>query len=458
VLVGLGIGRGISAIYTDFFRFPFLNYRMSPTVAGFALSVSAAATLVGTLAAVRGAALLPPAVAMRPEPPPAYRAALLERLGLQRYLDQPSRMIVRHLERQPVKSLLSVFGISLAVAVMMVTRFGNDSIRFMMDVQFGKAQREDITLTFLEPTESEALYSVRNLPGVHYTEAFRVVEVELVHGHRRYRTAIQGYPRGSVLHRVLNRELEPVPLPVGGVLLTDYIADRLQLEPGDTVTAEVLDDARPRLNLPVAGVVTQYVGASAYMRLEALNRALREGPVISGVLLTADAGANAALYAALRESPSVAGVALHDVAEQTFYETIGRVMGVFTAVGSLLASTIAFGIVYNSARIALSERSRELASLRVLGYSKGEVAYILLGELALLTLTALPLGFAAGLALCSWVSRQFASELYRVPLALGPATYGLAASAVLVSAAISALLILRRVNRLDLIAVLKTRE
>jgi putative ABC transport system permease protein len=456
--LGTWLGQGMSHLYMEFYRFPFLKYRLRPSVAIAAALVSFLAGTLGTLYAVRRAARLPPAEAMRPEPPTVYRETLVERLGLKRLLSQPTRMIARHLERRPVKSLLSVIGIALACAIMMVGSFQKDAVDFMVQVQFGLAQRDDLAVTFVEPTSKKVLYSLASLPGIEHAEPFRAVPVRLHHRHRRYRTAIQGIPPGAELQRLLDAKLKPIALPPAGIVLTDHLGEILGVRPGDVLTVEVLEGSRPVRQVPVAALVKQYIGVGAYMDLTALNRLLREGESVSGAYLAVDSRDLDEVYAALKEMPRIAGAVVRESAIRNFYETMGETLLIFTTINTLLAGTIAFGVVYNNARIALAERSRELASLRVLGFTRAEVSYILLGELAVLTLAAIPVGFVTGRALAAYIVAHLRSDLYRVPLVLAPNTYAFAATVVLVSALLSGLIVRRRLDHLDLVAVLKTRE
>lgn len=458
--VGLGawLGKGLSELYTEFYRFPFLRFRMEPDVIATSVLISLGAAAVGTLQAAWRAIRLPPAVAMSPEPPPVYRETLFERTGIKRWLSQPARMILRHLTRRPVKALMSIAGIALGVAVMMVGAFQSDAIDFMVNVQFGLSQRDDLMVTLNEPRPLRAVYEIASLQGVERVEPVRVVPVRLRAGHRSYRTAIQGLQQGGDLYRLLDTRLDVIPVPSEGLLLTEYLAKRLHVGRGDKVRFEVLEGKRTRGEVQVAGVVTQFIGGGAMMDIEALNRLLQEGPVISGVFLSRDSEDQPRILERLNDSPAVAGITQRTVAIENFYETMADTILTFTFINTLLASTIAFGVVYNSARIALSERGRELASLRVLGFSRGEVSYILLGELALLTLAAIPLGFAIGNAICAYISSQLESELYRIPLVLEPSTYAFAATTVGVSAIVSGLVIWERLGHLDLVGVLKTRE
>lgn len=456
---GAALGRWLSGIYTDFFRLPYLLFFLHAGVAVNAVLIGLAAALAGTVVALRGAARLRPAEAMRPEAPALHRQTPLAGLGLERRLTAPTRMILRHLSHRPLRSLLSVLGIAFAVGTLMTGRFQEDSVSYMMGVQYGLAQREDVAVTFVDPTSRRALYDLQNLRGVEHGEVFRYAPVRLRHGHRTERTAIRGVQAGGELQRLIDQaSLRPVVLPAEGVVLTDYLADLLGVQPGDKVTVEILEGNRPVREVPVADVVHQLVGVSAYMDLDALNRLLREGRAISGAYLAIDERYAPEIYRALKDMPRVAGTVVRVQEIKNFHETMEETMLFFTFVATLFASVMSLGIVYNSARITLTERSRDLASLRVLGFTRGEISYILLGELAVLTALAVPLGLLIGRWLCWYIARSLESDLYRVALILEPDTYAFAAAVTLAAVIISALAVRRRLDRLDLIAVLKTRE
>ena len=458
IAAGIWMGRGMSNIYMVFYSLPFMIYVLKPGVIIAAALISMAVAILGTLYAVRSAAKLPPAQAMRPEPPAMFHATLVERLGLQRWISQPTRMILRHIERRPLKSLLTMLGISMACGIMMVSGFQEGAIDYMVEVQYGMSQRNDLTAIYTEPTSERSLYSLRSLQGVEHAEGFRVVPAKLQFEHRFYRTAVNGIQPDGSLMRLLDTELKVIELPQQGVVLTDYLAELLHIKPGDMLTIEVLEGSRPTVQVPVVGTAKQYLGVNAYMQREALNRLLQEGNAISGALLSVDQRYQRDLYAELKDMPRVAGVIEQASAIQAFYDTIAQTILFFTFITTLLGGSIAFGVIYNSMRIALSERNRELASLRVLGFERGEVAYILLGELGLLTLVAIPLGMLIGYGLCAYMAFKFDTDLYRVPLVLGINVYAFSAMVVILSSIISAMMIWRNLANLDMVAVLKTKE
>lgn len=465
VLVGVAIGiaggtwmgSAMSRLYMSFYRFPYLDFAVRPAVAATGALVSLAAAMLGTLHAVIKAASEPPAVAMQPAPPGRYRVSLLERLGGRR-LSQPARMILRNIERRPLKSALSVLGVAMSVGILVLGGFWSDAVDYMVFAQFRQAQRDDLTVTFIEPVSKRALYSLVSMPGVHYAEPFRSVPARLRFGHRSYRTAVQGLEPEGRLRRLLDADLNRVALPPEGVVITDYLASMLAIAPGDMLTVETLEGAREVRQTPVAGLVSEFVGVSAYMDREALNRLMREGDAISGAYLSADPAALDRVFSELERMPAVAGTSVRSRMLESFYETMAEQMLTFAFFNTVLAATIAIGVVYNTARIALSERSRELASLRVLGYTRGEVAFILLGEVAVLILAAIPVGIWIGYALALLMAASIETDLFRIPLVLTSRTYGFAALVVLLAAAASGLLVRRRLNRLDMVEALKTRE
>ena len=456
--VGMWMGKGMSNLYMDFYSFPFMVYVLNPQVIVSAAVISMAVAILGTLYAVHSAATLPPAQAMRPEPPAIYHATLVERLGLQRWFSQPTRMILRHIERRPLKSLLTTLGISMACGTMMIGGFQEGAIDHMVEVQYGMSQREDLLAIYTEPTSLRSLYSLRGLQGVEHVEGFREIPAKLQFEHRVYRTSVQGLPPDGELKRLLDTDLKVIDLPSQGIVLTDYLAELLQIEVGDILTIEVLEGHRPTVHVPVVGSAKEYMGVNAYMQREAMNRLLKEGNAISGAWLKLNERYQREVYADLKGMPRIAGVVEHKSAIQAFYDTLAETILFFTFITTLLGGSIAFGVVYNSMRIALSERNRELASLRVLGFERGEVAYILLGELALLTVAAIPLGFLIGNGLCAYLSLQFETDLYRIPLVLDREVYAFAALVVIVSSIISAMMIWRNLAHLDMVAVLKTKE
>ncbi len=466
VAVGLAIGsaagvwlaQGLSAMYITFYRFPYLQFRLDAEVFLQAFLIALAAAFTGSLFAVRRAALQPPAEAMRPEPPGRYRRTWLDRGGLRRLLSEPSRMIARNLQRRPGKALLTSIGIAAAYSILVMGLFFKDSIDYMLDVQFRLTERDDITVSFVEPTSRSALFDLLRIPGVEQAEAFRAVPVRLRHEQRTYRTVIQGFAPDSTLRSIRNTELEPASIPEEGLLMTDYLADLLRVRPGEEVTVEILEGARPVRRIPLAGTISQFLGVSGYMQVKSLNRLVGEGNAISGAFLLIDTARENEIYSKLKGMPRIAGTEVKRKALRSLTESMGEQMLIFAGIATLLAAIIAFGVVYNSARIALSERARELASLRIFGYTRGEASFILLGELSLLTLVSLPLGMLMGRWLCGMFVRNLQTDLFRLPLVLEPRTYAYAALVVLICSLVSGWIVHREIKRLDLVGVLKTRE
>jgi putative ABC transport system permease protein len=455
---GAWLGAGMIGLYNQYFRFPTLEYRLSVGVAMGAVLGSLVAGGLGALFAVRRAVAVPPAEAMRPEPPARYRTSFFEGAWLRGGLTQTTRMVLRNLERQPWRAAASVFGIATATAILVVGFCFIDSTKELMRMQFSVAERQDVTVTFVEPVSASALDELRAMPGVLQLEPLRSVAARIRMGQRTRHVAVTGLLAEPTLNRVIDRKAEVVPIAPEGLVLSRMLARVLRVRPGETVTLEVLEGKRPVRQVPVVGLADDYVGVSAYMEIGALHRLLREGDSLSGAYLQVDAADRDSLYRQLKATPAVAGVSVTAAAYASFERTMAENMGIMTALNLVFAGIIAFGVVYNAARITLSERGRELASLRVIGFTIAEISLILLGELAVLTLAALPPGLLMGYGLARTVVASVESELYRLPLVATPQAMAWSALTVLLAATLSSLAVRRRLDHLDLVAVLKQRE
>jgi putative ABC transport system permease protein len=458
IAAGIWLGKMMGNMYMEFYRFPAFIYKLHPEVLAIAVSVSVFSALAGTMHSLWKAAKQPPAEAMRPEAPARYRVTLIEKTGIGRWLTQPARIIARNIERKPIRTFLSIVGIAVACSTMVSSGFFKDSIDFMVKAQYVFSQKEDMTISFVEPTSYRALYELKQTPGIKDAEVFRSVPVKFQFGHSSYKTVINGIEPEGRLHLLLDTNLHSIPLPESGILLTDYLGKILGIKVGDVLTVETLEGAKAVRQVTVVGLAKQYLGVMGYMNLNALNRLMKEGDAISGAYLVTDAPYREKLFRSFVEMPRVAEVFIRQNEINNIYDVMAKSMLYFTFIAMLMACSIAFGVIYNNARIALAERSRELSSLRVLGYTRGEIAYILLGELAIITLAAIPLGFFIGYWLCAYIASALASDLFRVPLVIELKTYAVAASVVIFSALVSGLIVRRKLDHLDLVEVLKTKE
>ena len=458
VAVGARMGEGLTRLYTAFYRFPDFQHVLGADVVARAVLLTAAAACAGTLGAVRRAVREPPAQSMRPEAPAVHHRSLAERLGLAPLVSRIGRMVLRNLERRPLRAAMTIAGLSLSAAVLVMGAFGEDSLDELVAFQFERAERQDVTVTLAEPSSPDALHALGHLPGVLDAEPFRAVAARLRHGPRSRRVAVRGLTGGARLVRALDADGREVRPPPGGMLVSEALADVLDARPGDTVRVEVLEGERPVIDVVVSGLVLEFAGLNAYVDAATLARWMREERVMSGAHLAVDALRRDELYRELAVTPRVAGVAVHDAALRSFRETIAQNVGTMRAFNVFFAIVIAAGVVYNAARTTLAERTRELATLRVLGFTRREVSGVLLGEIAVLVLLAIPPGLLLGRVLALVVVRALETELYRFPVAIDRATYAFAAAVVLVAAALSALVVRRRMDRIDLVGALRAPE
>ena len=470
VMVGLGIaigwglgavlGRISTTIYAENLNFAVLIYRPGPGSFLVGAIISLAIGLGATARAVRRAAGLPPVVAMRPPAPPVFRRRHEVRDGFRRWIDEPTRIIFRQLTRWPGRATVMTLSYAGAIGLMVLSFYFTDAISLLARTHFGEAQREDLAVGFTDPKATHVLHEIERLPGVLAVEPMRIVSADLSAGPYTHRGALQGLPPDARMSRIYDVERGPLAVPARGVALSRALAEKLRVDVGGRLQVDVLEGRRPSLELTVADVFDSYIGMTAYVDLEALNRELGDRPVAGYVNALIDEARLDELMAVLKQRPSLSTVALKSVAITNFHETVASSLMVFVGFFTLFSFALGFGISYNTQRIALSERGRELATLRVLGFSRHDTLYILVGETLVLVCLALPIGCLAGYGLtAAFVNASgFQTELMRLPLAIEPATYGVGILVVFAASLVSAVSMKRQIDRLDLISVLKTRE
>jgi putative ABC transport system permease protein len=458
VVLGHALGQWFTTLYAQVFIFPQWHHRLRGDVLLLTLGLSLATGLLATAQAIRASVTLPPAEAMRPPAPGRYRRTWLEGTGLAAWLSPGQRMVLRHMQRHPWRSTLGMLGVAASVAIVVSGSFWRDSIDQMLETQFRRVLRGDVSLALAEATPATVASEVLRLPGVTAVEASRSVGVRLVHGHRHWRGNLQGRTSPARLQRIIDVSQHSHEVPEDGLLLTDRLAHRLGLRVGDEVRVEALEGERRVWTLPLAGVVQETMGMNAYIAREGLHRLLREGDLVNQLTLSVERGGEVQLLQALQQRPRVAGAFSKAVMLRNVEGITARNLLIFSAVLTAFASVIAIGVVYNQTRIALAERAWELASLRVLGFTEGEVSALLLGEWLLEMLIALPLGGWAGYGLSSTIVRLIQTDEFFFAVHIRPLTYAFAALCVVVAAVFSAWIVNRRIHHLDLVGVLKVRE
>lgn len=456
-VAGQWMGAELAHIYARFFAFPFLVFSRDLGLFFLATLVTAGAAVSGALLSVRSVLFLAPAVAMTPPAPADYRSqggSLWRKLGLR----QTSVMTLRHLLHRPWRTLSGVLGMAMSVAILVASLWSFASIDRMIDISFFRAEQQDVQMVFGQPEPPRAAFAARAMPGVMAAEPFRAVAATISHRNVSRRVTVFGRPAMPQLSRVLDRDLRPMDMPEAGLILSEALAQGLGVRQGDTVTVAFLDGSRPTVNLPVSGLSVGYVGLGASMELGALHRATGGAEAISGVNLLIDENQAPAFFHAAAASRETGFLSVMALTVAQFRATLAENITVMITVFVGLAGVIAVGVIYNFARISLSEQGREMASLRVLGFSKGEVAAILFLELAVIVVLAQPLGWLLGYAMARAMVAAFSSDLYRVPFIIGPGVHATASLVTCAAAVLSALAVRQRINRLDLIEVLKTRE
>ena len=467
VVLGIGLGVGLGAGYLQllvhqygrYFHFPAYLVHIDVDLILFSGGVSLAAALIGAMSSVRSATSLPPAEAMRPPSPPVYHRTVIDRIGLGHLLHTTGQLVVRNVERRPVRTALSALAIGFAVSIVVVMNIMFDGIRFLTDEALPGTQREDVALNLTTTTSRPpALSALRALPGVVRAEAERVVPVRLRAGHHEREVGLVGVTEGSELRPVLDDRLRPVTPPEEGLLVSAALARLLHVKPGDRIWVEVLTGDRRKRVVEVSRVVPQHLGSGAYMDGVALSRLLGEASAVDTAFLRIDGRQSEALFATLKGLPRTSGAAMARTVVRNFRRLVRQSIAVNLSFLFVFAGSLAAAIVYNDARIALAERSRELATLRVIGFTRGEIARILFGELGLVMLAGSPIGCLIGWGVAAAIMPVFGNEMMRMPMAPTLGSFVLAVGMIFAAGLLSALVVRRRLDTLDLIGVLKTQD
>lgn len=457
-VTGGGLAGAIVEQYREYFRFPVLEPRFHWPAFATATLIAIGATVGGSIAAVRRAAALPAAIAMQPLRPAAFREGLLDRFIRSASVDQGTRIIVRNIERFPGRAMLTVAGLASGLTLLVGTQFLFDSLEKVIDQAYYRAQRWSESISFVEARSVSSVSSIERLPGVIGAEPVRVVAARLRAGAREELTRIVGLEPDATFQRPLDASDTPVPFRGAGLILSEALADRLGVRAGDLVRVEVIDGAGPAADLRVSALARDYSGFAVYMPRRALNRLLGEGDLASGAQLLVASDARPAFYRAIESTPQIVGASSRDDTVANWRQAMAEAFRVTISFYVGFAGAIAFGVAYNTSRISLSERARDLATLRVLGFSRGDCAYILVGELVVLALLAVPLGVLGGQALAHGLVAAYSRDEIRLPAVIGAASYGVSLIAYLFAVALAAILVARRIWGFDLVSVLKTRE
>ncbi len=456
-LSGVWIGDGMAEYDKEFYKLPFLQFEANIDTILIGLGISTLAASTGLLVALRQISGLTPAVAMSPPAPPDYSKSGGGQ-WVKRALDQPSRMVLRGILRRPARTGAACLAVGVAMGLSASMQNLMTGFNFILDANFSVVSRADATVVFIEPLSDKTIYELRRMDGITRVEPFRDVSAKLRNGLYEYRGGVSGMIAAPALNRAVNADLETIQIREDGVILSKPLAEILSLKPGDDLTVEVREGRRPTLTLPVVELAETFLGSTVYFEMNALNTALKEQGRVSGAHIQIDPEKSAEVNDRLKKMPAVAGVTLNAQARESFERLMNEGAGAMRFIMAMVAVIITVGVVYNSARIAFAEREHDLASLRVMGFTRRETSFVLLGELAIVTIAALPIGAGVGFYLAHLVSSAFSTEMYTIPATVYPRSFGEAGLFVVLAAMGSGWLVQRDVNKLDMVSALKTRE
>ena len=459
IACGLWLAVWLAEIYRMFFRFPEMILIRFGWEWILAVSLGVLVAFLGAISGLLRAVRLPPAVAMRSgasQPAPSKGLARLAKIFLLRPV---GRMVMIRMVGNPWLTIFSILGMGLGMSLLILSSFMEKTIEYVLDHQFARSQRQDLQLSFYEPRTQRSLYEVQQWPGVRRVEGFRSVPVRMRNGLASDRLALLGLEPDVELFRVLDQYDRPIGFPEqGGLTITGKLAQKLHLSIGDIVEIDLLEGQNRSIFLEVQRIYPNYTGPAAFLPKAYLHELMHEGERESGLFLSIDPDKRAQVYQQIKQTPAIAGVTDKDAALANFRAMISKSTGWMRLINAVFAILITLGVAYNSALITFSERSRDLATMRVLGYRESEVNRVLLLELFWTMFLAIPVGVPLGYLFAYGLVRSLDSETHRFPFLIHEQTIVYAILVMLAATTVCGWMVIRMTQRLDLISVLKVRE
>ncbi|OYW31729.1 MAG: ABC transporter permease [Chthoniobacter sp. 12-60-6] len=458
IFAGWYLGGLMLRVYTLLFHFPELHFRMDQSALVAALMVSVAAAVLGVAGAVWLAVKLSPAEAMRPEPPTDFKPSLLERLGVTRGASLVFRMALRNIERRPWQAGFTIAGLALATGLLVLPGALADSVDSLLTYQWNDHFRQNVIISMRDPSSRSTQHDLEHLAGVNLVEPVRGFLAHVSHGHHSRRLYILGLSKNTHLVNPRDMQGRPIAMPAEGLVVSQKLGEVLGVKIGDHLQVQTMEGRCETREIAVRGFMSDFYGMAAYMDIDAVRRHLRESETMTGAFLTVDQNRWDAFMRDVKSQPKIEFASAKKDQLAAFRASTGQSIGMLRQLFLWMAVIVAFGVVYNSARIALSERGRDLATLRVVGLTKREIAGVLLGELSLLVLVALPLGLIFGNSLALYVIAAVSNETVRLPPHINSSTYANSVLVVLAATGASFAMVSLMLSRLDLVSVLKARD
>lgn len=453
---GWYMGNGMTKLYGNYYRLPDLTHVFSFTVAVSGLVIGVGAGVMGAWFSVNKVVQLQPAYAMRPPLPEIFAPSFFEKHF--KSMNTTTRMFLRNLLHRPMRTTLTILGLSTSVMIMIIGLFMTDIMDYMLSTQFELLSRESITVAFLRPVSGRVIDELRSKQGVQIAEGYRQAPVRLQFGQFVKEMVLTGIPPNAALRRIADEQGKILTLPLEGVLLNQKVAKKMGIRPGDIIELQVLEGNRRKIQTVVTSLADEIFGQNCYMHLDELSRLLGESSHINMVALRTDANGDDAIIAHLKNSPVVASVSTRAGALKAFYDLLSRSVLAMISIAIVFASVISVGVVYNTAMILLSERMFELGSLRILGFSRVEVFAIIAKELATAIFISLLPGCALGYLFALFLMNTVDTEEFTIKLIITHRTYVTAILVSLLTALLSLFILFLRIRNMDLVSVLKVRE
>ena len=460
-LLGYWLGDLTTRMYVDYFTFPQLTSKFYPGLLFVAILIAVLFSILGTINGVRQIMQLEPAEAMRPAAPPFGGAILLEKIKwFWKGLDAGWQMILRGLFRSKGRTIIAIISAAMGSSIVVLAFGFVDSMDEMVDLQFNRVLKSDYHLTFNRELSLSAIDEIYRLPGVIHAEPVLNVGCTFTILNHSKRGGIMGIVGSGELTSPLNAEGKPIVVPSVGLLMTTRLMEQLKVRVGDYVEVIPVKGERKVHKLPVVEGINSMIGLAVYADYQWLNRTLGQENVINEVrvLVTHDSNGEKRFLQKIKEMPNLE--TLTDLGEQksALNKQLNGAMRVSAVIMIVFAAVIFLGAILNGTLIALSERRREMATFRTMGYFDKEVGRLFLRENLLNTLIGSLIGLPLGYLMLVASMKGFVSDAYSFPAALDPLSYIYTMVLAVIFVLISQVVVMRNIQKQNWVEALSLKE
>ena len=458
-IIGTYMGVGMTKLYNQYFNLPLGDVKIYGEFVVPAFMLTLFFCLFAGYNSCKAIFKIMPSEAMREKSPQSGKKIIVEKIDLiWRNISYLEKIIIRNLFRYKKRALLISIGVIFSSAILLVALSMSDSMNFMIKQQYGNIQDYDIKVKLSKLISVEELNNIKNITHVKELEPVLETGVEISNGWKSKNVGFTALVKDPQMYKVEDKNGNAISIPKNGILISEKLANTLGVKVNDSVNIKFYFPGKDKKEMVVKGIVVQYLGLSTYTSMDNLNGILGEGMIASSAVLKLDnINFENEVKDKLRDMPNVTSVESKTDSLNALLKTMGG-MEASIGVYIILSGILLIAVLYNIATINIFERQRELATLKVLGFTNNEVKKLIFNENYIIVIFGMIIGLPFGKWLGAYLMASSSTDAYTIPYIIEIKTYIIAIILTLLFTAITNLTLMKKIKALDMIEVLKNKE